>query len=1209
MSRYNAGNIRQIANPFLDEADKIDPVTRARLLEQADQDNGGFLSDLFWYLDTPGAMARTALAGQNPLDALGQSAEERIDGRELNRLYGLAGEEDNWWNYFGGLGTEIVTDPLSLLSGPTKALTTPGKAAAKAGLLNAAPEILSKAYVAGKELPEELAQRASQAAQKIGRGRTLSATDVAGRPLIGRRAASRYGTLDDLVKYSDDPDSARQSVLDALYGNEEAFEAIKGQALGRDIGIGLPFRDPTFSVSVPGGGLLSDTLDAAGQLYRWSPVGRAVNALTNNAVGQSLDAESQMIYQGADAARKTAMADARRDSVYQAAKLFQEEPDVFTEEGNRALGRLIEKPTDNSFKAADDIWDSEHPAAREYREWWDQQAAKLPQEFTESGLRGATFEDPFISGYLPRQADGALQMAGDNNPSLGRVLRTLTSDQMRRSEELRVPGGRDTIAFMLSKDPFVAGAKRIARTDEEAAQHIAETLFGKRFAEDEAGYLVDRLGTEFDDEYAYGTKYWSKNPDGTDVFTPRVGEGQAFDGLGDLSVGADGEAVPYVDPSDWGELIRKPGQAPYTPDQMKQARYLAQLLHKLPDDLIKDVPLFGQHPVASISRYIEGRAGAKATVNAIYDSLSSIAATKPSNLVEGGGHVSLAEALTRVGARSAGAGADEVGARAQMRARLAQRMGIDPDKVNLSQISVPEDHVNRLVKTLESYTSPAAASGINEMLDAYTRAWKNGVLSWPSRIVRDLYSGAYSNWLEGAFDRESLGAARALMAKSAFDPQFMQFLRQLPRYSTVPDADLAARFYADLAATGLLDGSYLKDRRMIAAGGPIQDLLVGTTPETFRGAAAQATKGWGEHLAAYYPNAGSVANYINRLTETNPIGKAGALAGNLSDKINRMTGYLSLLKQGVDPMEAARRMKRAHVDYSSLTPIERKIRDSIFPFYAYTSRIFGEVIRQIAERPGGRYGQGLRIYERSQESGDEYVPEYMRSQFAAPIDPNDPFFGWLGIDPSLGTRFFTDVDLPGYDQLQLLSGDMGTKFGNVMMMSNPLARTLAELSVGRDFFFDEPINEASRSPGPIGKLMRAATGDENAGTGLNVTRADKLLDLVPFASRPARFASQLYDSDFGLDFPTKAIGAAVTNAGLGKLRDVSADSARQDAIRKLQRLARPYTRDITIPTIPKGMEASVPQTAQDALKLSREMQAEIRETRRRRREQSYNPFE
>ena len=444
-------------------------------------------------------------------------------------------------------------------------------------------------------------------------GRTaVSETDVAGRLLIGRRAAYRHGTLDDLVRLSGDPDAARQSVLDALGGDEARYAKLAGQKLGRNFGIGvLPMTDPVASFDVPViGDAFGDAMDAAGEFARWTLPGRIYNKYTNNAVGQSEDAASQALFQGAAQKADLAKAEARREAVYNAAKVYQAEPDVFSEQGNRALGRLIEDPVANKFAKEDAVWESSHPAARQYMDWWDQKRTELPEDFTDVGLRGATFEDPNISGYLPRRTHGALETAARNNPSLGRVLKTITGDQLQRSDDMMVPGGRDTLAFELSRDPIVAGAKRTSGTDQEAARYIADKLYG-------------------------------------------AGEHSA--------------------------------------DQTKQAMNLAQILHRLPDSVTNaktGIPLYGQHPTHSIMQYVEGRAGAKATMESIYDSLASYAKASPSDIVEGGRHISMAEALNRVGARTTATDAGEAGARVQMRSRLAKLLSSEADIADLEDLNM-----------------------------------------------------------------------------------------------------------------------------------------------------------------------------------------------------------------------------------------------------------------------------------------------------------------------------------------------------------------------------------------------------------------------------------------------------------------------------------------------------------------------------------------
>lgn len=96
-------------------------------------------------LSKPGYAVRGLLAGQGPSsllnlipfsDAMGiTNPEEHVTGRDLARKMGWADQEDTWGNFFGGLGLDILTDPLSALSFGGKALTTEGLQALKQGTL------------------------------------------------------------------------------------------------------------------------------------------------------------------------------------------------------------------------------------------------------------------------------------------------------------------------------------------------------------------------------------------------------------------------------------------------------------------------------------------------------------------------------------------------------------------------------------------------------------------------------------------------------------------------------------------------------------------------------------------------------------------------------------------------------------------------------------------------------------------------------------------------------------------------------------------------------------------------------------------------------------------------------------------------------------------------------------------------------------------
>ncbi len=124
------------------------------LLERAGSTAASGLSAVGNLLDVPGSMARDVLTWlpggpkpANPFDQLLSpfSEKNRTTGRDLNRGYGLSGKEDTMLNFTGGMATEILTDPLTYLTFGASALTKGGRAAKALGIMDAAPEVASRA--------------------------------------------------------------------------------------------------------------------------------------------------------------------------------------------------------------------------------------------------------------------------------------------------------------------------------------------------------------------------------------------------------------------------------------------------------------------------------------------------------------------------------------------------------------------------------------------------------------------------------------------------------------------------------------------------------------------------------------------------------------------------------------------------------------------------------------------------------------------------------------------------------------------------------------------------------------------------------------------------------------------------------------------------------------------------------------------------------
>ena len=122
---------------------QLSPSDEESLLTRVGRGALGGLETVGNILDIPGSMARDVIGGfatgdwskHNPLDQLLSpfSSENRTTGRDLNRTLGLADQEDTTANWWGGLGTEILTDPLLWVT--PFGLTKAGKVAESAGKL------------------------------------------------------------------------------------------------------------------------------------------------------------------------------------------------------------------------------------------------------------------------------------------------------------------------------------------------------------------------------------------------------------------------------------------------------------------------------------------------------------------------------------------------------------------------------------------------------------------------------------------------------------------------------------------------------------------------------------------------------------------------------------------------------------------------------------------------------------------------------------------------------------------------------------------------------------------------------------------------------------------------------------------------------------------------------------------------------------------
>lgn len=598
------------------------------------------------------------------------------------------------------------------------------------------------------------------------------------------------------------------------------------------------------------------------------------------------------------------------------------------------------------------------------------------------------------------------------------------------------------------------------------------------------------------------------------------------------------------------------------PDMVKRGRKhseeLAHFLSKIDTDKLPQ-GLFSEHPTRSILSYMQRRERAITNANSIGEYIAT-KATKTA----GERSITVKDALQRGGLRVANKGENL----AAVREIIARREGVSPDAISLSDYFVPESIGSVVSSSLSAPETKKNPSGLGNIVKYIGDLWRNSILAFPSRYARDLVGGSYVNWLEGAASYFGYRAAGKVLNGRAVDS--VDFLRQIPRYAgTADDAALTVQFYSDLAATGLADGMLRYD---MGASDAIQTTLPGIDAigTSFRklGGSAVGQKGGVPNLlnprSAFYEETSAVNNFV--------------------DIYNRLAGYMELLRQGVDPAEAGRRMKRAHVDYSGLTATEQAIKQYM-PFYTYTSRIAQETGRKLVEQPR-RLVASMRAVESSPETVPEalemlgfpeqeggYIPKNLRERVAFPIGQN-----------AQGRTVASGVDLPGIDAINTLAGP--DRVYRTISQVGPLPKMAVEYLSGRDMFTGRPMSERKT---PLGEIV----GGDNV-----ITReADRFLEAAPLYPRFIRVARDIAGTRSTQPLGTR-LGTTALNLLTGlNARTMDNDYLQSQAMYELEDATDPYSKTYETRYIPEEDLATMPPEVQRSWEALQQLRAVRRKAR------------
>lgn len=395
--------------------------------------------------------------------------------------------------------------------------------------------------------------------------------------------------------------------------------------------------------------------------------------------------------------------------------------------------------------------------------------------------------------------------------------------------------------------------------------------------------------------------------------------------------------------------------------------------------------------------------------------------------------------------------------------KLLEKMGVSADEQSLAAVKnlvVPERLAKSLIGMNSSFNAPEAAGKLLSMIDTWTNTFKVGVLSWPSRVVRDLMSGQAMNVLTGNFTTEAANDAVKLIKGGTVEnslkiPIVKQMLaeRGLPATAENGTAILRELAYTDqmfsasqgIGGTGSMSGTASK-----AVQGRSKELVSefpGLVPITPKSIATAGTSWWNPLD-------------IRALTQSPTGFKPVAIieeASRFTDGANRLVPYLKNLYEGMAPKEAANLVNAIQVNYKpeAFTAFERKVLKRVMPFYSFASRMVPETIKQLMERPGGGIAQALRA-SNAPRSKEAFIPDYVSEGTAIPVGKDGRYLTGFGMmHESLG------------DVAALRPSATGTVTRTAQKlgaMLNPALKLPIELMTGVNMYTGRPQRELYQFP-------------------------------------------------------------------------------------------------------------------------------------------------
>jgi hypothetical protein len=1114
----------------------------------------GYLGNI---LDTPGSFVRGIAAGEPGRAFTGLlNFGDRVSGKELA---GLDDNPDSYLDDAGGIATEIALDPLTYLTIGASALGRGGKIAKAAGLLpkaeRAGTQLIKGAAEAGVNSSlRELAAQSPEALQKI-----LTAAEGSAKPgLIKRGITSLTGhefPVEDIAG------QIKTGLTEAPGAGGLVDESLRG-GLGRlrvpftDLGVNfgdkyaknldqfgdtfrygnwlgalpeevkIPFTDKTIPINPlidvgpsPNAGIA----DAAQytpdpeRLFDFNPI-RTLAPYFNARVKGGETALGQLAGQEAtDITRDLEIAN--REKLYPLAMDWNALPDEVknAKEGRRELSDYIETAGQSSLNQIP------QPLGESFRSIYPD-VLKAEQDY---GVPTNEFSGPFQYNFADQ-----VRLPGEERAGNGFSTRELSPTNASQNGRLDfLTGNTQSQRSAMSQDPLLVAGDL---TPAQRQQHILDNYGFANY--DQAAH--ESLPNEITKLRNEAARLREIPP--ADIATKEL-----------LDAGIDSSDLATRPLSESWSQYRAADLSPIDSQLRKAEERLTELdmlrgnVTKLQDynqttvgDKYLNSPLgiLDSDPINNAATRMSRSAKSIGEAKAVQDAMAP-------HILEGlPGNDDRLYRLDEGLKKLSFASDDKVtqGAIDQ----LAKKLGKEIDPTGMS---IPKWVVDDLTRVRQPLQTPKEINKFLKLIDRSTNFFKTYALFRPAFFTRNLVSGQTENALNGLFNDFSAlsfgkimagedvpGLAKHMGWKMTDQEAAKEIARQsfiqniIPGY-VGPTADISN--VADSNVINAIPGS-----NPIGRGVTIENAkkLGQSAIETAKHPidSLKAIKEWFKSKS----QAGELNPFKGRGIvgdETqNVFLKAGEDANHVIEGYNRGGAFVEGLRQGIDPKTLADKINAIQVQYGPYTSFESNVVRRGIPFYGFTKGKLPQVARELAQNPGGPYGQLLRGMK-DLRGEDEILPDHLKNTLAIPLGTNDQG------DP----RYLTGLGLMPEDSYGLLGsalggGGLGTEFTSML---NPLIKAPIEMATGRSLFQGREI--ADQDP-VIGRIASNIFGGEPIDTRALDTL---LMNTIP---SPLTFIKSATDS-------RKGLGARALNSLTGvKVTDVPEKTQEALGRQQLQELLR-----------------------------------------------------